>query len=67
MNSVTVSEASYGAPASTGEQEEAIRLENVSVAYRVPQERIATFKEYMIRWMQGKVKHRKFLALQDVI
>ncbi len=66
MSSVTVSEASYGAPASTGEQEEVIRLENVTVAYRVPQERIDTFKEYMIRWMQGKIKHRKFLALQNV-
>ena len=61
-----VSEASYGAPASAGDQKEVIRLENVSVAYRVPQERIDTFKEYTIRWVQGKVKHRKFLALQDV-
>ena len=66
MSSVTVSEASYGAPAYAGDQKEVIRLENVSVAYRVPQERIDTFKEYTIRWMQGKVKHRKFLALQDV-
>ena len=46
--------------------EEVVRLENVSVRYRVPQERIGTFKEYAIRWVQGKVKHRSFLALQDV-
>jgi len=66
MSSVTVSEALFGSPASAGEQEEVIRLENVSVAYRVPQERINTFKEYVIRWMQGKVRHRKFLALEGV-
>ncbi len=53
-------------PTSSTEKEEVIRLENVSVAYRVPQERIGTFKEYMIRWVQGKVKHRTFLALHDV-
>jgi ABC-type polysaccharide/polyol phosphate transport system ATPase subunit len=47
-------------------EEEVIRLENVSVQYRVPQERIGTFKEYAIRWLQGKIKHRSFLALQNV-
>jgi ABC-2 type transport system ATP-binding protein/lipopolysaccharide transport system ATP-binding protein len=45
---------------------ETIRLENVSVRYRVPRERIGTFKEYLIRWMQGKVKHNTFWALKDV-
>jgi ABC-type polysaccharide/polyol phosphate transport system ATPase subunit len=44
----------------------AIRLENVSVEYRVPQERIGTFKEYTIRWIKGQVKHRTFAALRDV-
>jgi lipopolysaccharide transport system ATP-binding protein len=47
-------------------QEETIRLENVSVRYRVPQERIGTFKEYMIRWLQRKVQYRSFWALRDV-
>ena len=46
--------------------EEVIRLDNASVRYRIPQERIGTFKEYMIRWMQGKVKLRSFWALNDV-
>ena len=45
---------------------EVIRLENVSVSYRVPSERIRTFKEYMIRRLQGKVKHHSFLALKNV-
>lgn len=43
-----------------------IELENVSVKYRVPQEQIGTFKEYVIRLMQGKVKHRSFNALNKV-
>jgi lipopolysaccharide transport system ATP-binding protein len=46
--------------------EEVIRLENVSVRYRVPSERIGTFKEYMIRKVQGKVRHQDFLALRNV-
>ena len=43
-----------------------IRLENVSVEYRIPSERIGTLKEYAIRWVQGKVKQKKFLALKNV-
>ncbi|MFZ6026445.1 MAG: ABC transporter ATP-binding protein [Chloroflexota bacterium] len=46
--------------------DEIIRLDAVSVRYRAPQERIGTFKEYAIRWMQGKVKQQTFLALDDV-
>lgn len=43
-----------------------IQLENASVCYRIPHERIGTFKEYAIRWVQGKVRHHTFWALQDV-
>jgi len=43
-----------------------IQLENVSVEYRVPQERIGTFKEYAIRLLEGKVKHRVFMALNEI-
>ena len=46
--------------------DEVIRLDNVSVRYRVPHERIGTFKEYMIRLIQGKVKHQTFWALRNV-
>jgi ABC-type polysaccharide/polyol phosphate transport system ATPase subunit len=45
---------------------EVIRLENVSVRYRIPHERIGTFKEYAIRWMQRKVHYESFLALKAV-
>ena len=43
-----------------------IPLQDVSVAYRVPKERIGTFKEYAIRTLQRKVQFNKFLALKDV-
>jgi len=43
-----------------------IALENVSVCYRIPKERIGTFKEYAIRRIQGKISHHVFWALQDI-
>jgi len=46
--------------------ETVVQLDNVSVRYRAPQERIGTFKEYTIRWMQGRIKQHTFLALDDV-
>ncbi len=47
-------------------QNEAIQLENIGVCYRGPSERYVTFKEYAIRRLQGKVKHKEFWALQNV-
>jgi ABC-type polysaccharide/polyol phosphate transport system ATPase subunit len=44
----------------------AVHLENVSVLYDVPQERINTFKEYAIRWLLRKLKRNKFWALNSV-
>jgi ABC-type polysaccharide/polyol phosphate transport system ATPase subunit len=46
--------------------DDVIRIENVSVRYRLPGERIHTFKEYAIRLLQRRVKYRDFNALQDV-
>lgn len=43
-----------------------IRLENVLVRYRLPEERIGTFKEYIIRLLQKRVRFNSFLALNDV-
>lgn len=48
------------------EEDEAVRLENVSVCYRAPQERILKIKEYVIRRLQGKLRSKTFLALQAV-
>lgn len=43
-----------------------IQLQNVSVSYRLPSERIGTFKEYAIRKLQRKIKITKFWALTDI-
>jgi len=43
-----------------------ILMESVGVRYRAPNERIATFKEYLIRWLQRKIRHRDFWALREV-
>lgn len=45
---------------------DAILLEHVGVRYRAPDEKIHSIKEYTIRWLQGKIKHRDFWALQDI-
>lgn len=46
--------------------ETVIRLEKVSVRYRLPEEMIGTFKEYMIRLFQKRVKFNSFLALSNI-
>jgi ABC-2 type transport system ATP-binding protein/lipopolysaccharide transport system ATP-binding protein len=51
---------------SVTDPEEAVHLEAVSVRYRVPSERVRTFKEYFIRRLKGEVQMREFWALQDV-
>jgi ABC-type polysaccharide/polyol phosphate transport system ATPase subunit len=68
MNSHTVSETltAEEAPIRVGEDQEAIRLEAVGVRYRVPSERVLSFKEYMIRRFQGQITMRDFWALHDV-
>jgi ABC-type polysaccharide/polyol phosphate transport system ATPase subunit len=43
-----------------------IQLQDVSVRYKVPKERFGTFKEFMIRRLQGKVNHQDFWALRDI-
>lgn len=53
-------------PTSTMTQNGIIRLEQVSVRYRVPSERIGTFKEYFIRFLQRKIQFNSFWALHDV-
>jgi ABC-2 type transport system ATP-binding protein/lipopolysaccharide transport system ATP-binding protein len=46
--------------------EDVVHLENVSVLYRVPTERIGTFKEYMIRSLKRQVRMRTFWAVNDI-
>lgn len=47
-------------------QDEIIRLEHISVRYSLPSERIGTFKEYVIRILQRKIRFNSFWALNDV-
>lgn len=75
MNSRTVSDQPVATDASqpgshpalrTPPEEPDVVLENVGVRYRAPSERIRSIKEYTIRWLQRKIQHRDFWALQDV-
>lgn len=43
-----------------------VRLQDVSVRYRLPGERIHTFKEYAIRLFQNKIQFKDFYALRAV-
>jgi len=43
-----------------------IRLDDVSVRYRVPHERIPTIKEYAIRWLRRRIRYQDFWALRSV-
>ncbi len=43
-----------------------IYLENISIRYRLPSDNIRTFKEYIIRLAQGRLKHNAFYALKHI-
>jgi len=43
-----------------------IRIDNVSVRYRLPVERIHTFKEYAIQFLKGRIQYNDFDALRNV-
>ena len=67
MNLPTVSEAiKRTVEKQSNSSEQAIHLEEVSVRYRVPSERIGTFKEYMIRFLKRQLQMRTFWALNGV-
>ncbi|TMD58682.1 MAG: ABC transporter ATP-binding protein [Chloroflexi bacterium] len=59
-----------GAPYLPGETERArdivLRLERVSLRYRLPNERLSSFKEYAIRRLQGRVRWVDVSALRDI-
>ncbi|MEK9139178.1 MAG: ABC transporter ATP-binding protein [Bacteroidota bacterium] len=65
MNSATASKGDISTVAST-QMETVIALDQVSVRYRVPQERVGTFKEYLLRRLQGQLNHKEFWALQGI-
>lgn len=47
-------------------KQELIRLENVSMQYRFPTEKVDSLKEFLVRFVKGKMKYRKFNALQNI-
>lgn len=44
----------------------ALRLENISVRYRIPHERYATLREHAIRWLKRSIRYDDYLALRDI-
>jgi ABC-2 type transport system ATP-binding protein len=46
--------------------EAVIRVEGVSVRYRLPRERIISIKDYAIRRVKGQVRFDEFWALRDI-
>ncbi len=46
--------------------ETVVKVENVSVKYRLTEEKIDNLKEYMIKLIKRQLKYKDFLALDDV-
>jgi ABC-type polysaccharide/polyol phosphate transport system ATPase subunit len=44
----------------------AVKLDGVSVRYRIPHERIPSLKEYAIRWLRRRIRYEDFWALHGV-
>lgn len=53
-------------PSRSPEAQPVVQVQGVSVRYRLPQERIPSFKEYAIRWLTRRIRYNQFWALQDV-
>lgn len=66
MNLRTVSEAAPLPGVASPDQAPAILVEKVSVRYRVPTERIPSFKEYIIRRLGGQIGYHQFWALKEI-
>ncbi len=56
----------YRPSSSEPQNDTAVFLDQVSVRYNVPSENIKTFKEYVIRTLQGRIKHNGFWALKEI-
>ena len=47
-------------------EEPCIRIEGVSLCYRLAKQRIPSLKEYAIHWMRGSLAYEKLWALRDI-
>jgi ABC-2 type transport system ATP-binding protein len=61
MSLPTVSE-----PVTISADEFSLRLEDISVRYRIPHERYATLREHAIRWLKRRIRYDDYLALRNV-
>lgn len=43
-----------------------IRLEDVSIRYLITYDRVKSLKEYLVQWVQKKVRYEEFWALQGI-
>ena len=43
-----------------------VKLENISVRYLMTYDRIKSAKEYLVQWVQGKIRYEEFWALKDI-
>jgi ABC-2 type transport system ATP-binding protein/lipopolysaccharide transport system ATP-binding protein len=67
MSSPTASSAAAAAaPSVPAAGEPIVALQDVSVRYRMPRERIHSFKDFAIRWLKRKIVYDEFWALRDV-
>ena len=66
MISPTVSESQAVVELAPNPSLPAVRVEGVSVRYRVPREPVSGLKEFAIRWAHGRLVHMDFWALRDV-
>ncbi len=66
MSSPTASDRAPGPTAIPASAEPVIRLESVAVRYRLPRERIISFKDYAIRRVKGRISFDEFWALREV-
>jgi ABC-type polysaccharide/polyol phosphate transport system ATPase subunit len=64
MNMLT--ESKLASMPEAAETDPVVELEDVSVMYRVPRERVSGIKEYTIRWLQRKLQYVEFWALHGV-
>jgi len=48
------------------QKDTALFLQDVSVSYRLPEEKVGSLKEYMVRLAQGKIRYNSFLALDKI-
>jgi ABC-type polysaccharide/polyol phosphate transport system ATPase subunit len=49
-----------------GESDVSLRLEHISLRYRLAKQRIPSFKDYAIHWLRGALTHQSFWAVKDV-